>query len=145
MPTLEANGIDVYYERSGSGLPLLFVNGSMSTLEHTRPMVQVYAARFDVIAHDQRGLGKTSIPPGPYTMADYAGDALSLLDRLGVDRFRMVGTSFGGMVARRLRSPRPSASNAWRCSVRRRVATGGRLIHCTLCAIYRPRRRERAR
>ncbi|MBB85661.1 MAG: alpha/beta hydrolase, partial [Deltaproteobacteria bacterium] len=32
MPTLEVNGIDVYYERSGSGVPLLFVNGSMSTL-----------------------------------------------------------------------------------------------------------------
>ena len=39
MPTLEANGIDVYYERSGNGPPLLFVNGSMSALEHTRPMV----------------------------------------------------------------------------------------------------------
>jgi pimeloyl-ACP methyl ester carboxylesterase len=102
MPILEANGIDVYYERSGGGPPLLFVNGSMSTLEHTRPMVEVYAARFDVIAHDQRGLGQTSIPPGPYTMADYASDALALLDRLGVERFRMVGTSFGGMVAQEI-------------------------------------------
>jgi len=102
MPTTHANGIEVYYERSGEGPPLLFVNGSMSTLEHTRPMVQVYAARFDVIAHDQRGLGRTAIPPGPYDMADYARDALEMLDRLGIDRFRMVGTSFGGMVAQEI-------------------------------------------
>lgn len=102
MPTLHVNGIDVYYERAGEGPPLLFVNGSMSTLEHTRPMVDVYAARFDVIAHDQRGLGRTSIPAGPYTMADYARDALELLDGLDIERFRMVGTSFGGMVAQEI-------------------------------------------
>jgi pimeloyl-ACP methyl ester carboxylesterase len=64
--------------------------------------VQVYAARFDVMAHDQRGLGRTSIPPGPYTMADYAADALALLDHLGVERCRVVGTSFGGMVAQEI-------------------------------------------
>jgi 3-oxoadipate enol-lactonase len=102
MPTAHVNGIDVYYERSGEGPPLLFFNGSMSTLETTGIMVQVYAARFDVIAHDQRGLGKTSIPPGPYSMADYAADALALLDHLDIDTCRVVGTSFGGMVAQEL-------------------------------------------
>jgi 3-oxoadipate enol-lactonase len=99
MPTTHVNGIDVYYERSGEGPTLLFFNGSMSTLEQTRMLVDVYAARFDVIAHDQRGLGKTSIPAGPYSMADYAADALALLDHLGLDACRVVGTSFGGMVA----------------------------------------------
>jgi 3-oxoadipate enol-lactonase len=99
MATAHVNGIDLYYERSGDGPTLLFFNGSMSTLEQTRMLVDVYAGRFDVIAHDQRGLGKTEIPPGPYSMADYAADALALLDDLGVERCRVVGTSFGGMVA----------------------------------------------
>jgi pimeloyl-ACP methyl ester carboxylesterase len=52
-----------------------------------------------VVAHDQRGLGQTEIPPGPYEMADYAADAAALLDALGWDSCRAVGTSFGGMVA----------------------------------------------
>ena len=52
-----------------------------------------------MIAHDQRGLGRTSIPEGPYTMADYAADAAALLDAVGWERCRVVGISFGGMVA----------------------------------------------
>jgi pimeloyl-ACP methyl ester carboxylesterase len=103
MPTAHLNGIDIYYEESGEGPNLLFVNGSGSTLEQARLLVQVYAgAGLHVAAHDQRGLGKTSIPPGPYTMADYAADAIALCDHLGWDTFRVVGTSFGGMVAQEI-------------------------------------------
>jgi len=99
VPTVHANGIDIYFERRGSGPPLLWFNGSGATLELAGPMLDPYAARFDVVAHDQRGLGKTSIPPGPYEMADYAADAAGLLDHVGWDSCRVVGTSFGGMVA----------------------------------------------
>ena len=102
VPQADVNGISLYYERWGEGPTLLFVNGSMSTLELTRPIVDVYASRFDVVAHDQRGLGKTAIPPGPYSMADYAADALGLLDHLGIERCRLVGVSFGGMVAQEI-------------------------------------------
>ncbi len=99
MPTVSANGIDVYYERRGEGPRLLFFNGSGATLELIGPMLDPFTAHFDVVAHDQRGLGKTSIPPGPYEMADYAADAAALLDDVGWDSCRVVGTSFGGMVA----------------------------------------------
>jgi 3-oxoadipate enol-lactonase len=102
MATAHLNGIDVYYEESGEGPNLLFFNGSMSTLEQTRVMVDVYAGRLHVAAHDQRGLGKTSIPPGPYSMADYAADGIALIDHLGWDTCRVVGTSFGGMVAQEM-------------------------------------------
>jgi len=99
VPTVHANGIDIYYEQRGSGPRLLFFNGSGATLELIGPMLDPFTARFDVVAHDQRGLGKTSIPPGPYEMADYAADAAGLLDHVGWDSCRVVGTSFGGMVA----------------------------------------------
>jgi pimeloyl-ACP methyl ester carboxylesterase len=102
MPTVSVNGIDCYYERSGSGPPLLFVNGSGSTLETSAMLVKPFTERFDVVAHDQRGLGRTSIPEGPYTMADYAADAAALLDAVGWDTARVVGISFGGMVAQEL-------------------------------------------
>ena len=78
---------------------MLWFNGSGATLELAGPMLDPYAACFDVVAHDQRGLGKTSVPPGPYEMADYAADAAALLDHVGWDSCRVVGTSFGGMVA----------------------------------------------
>ena len=62
-------------------------------------MVDGWAKSFDVVALDQRGLGQTEIPPGPYEMADYAADAAALLDHVGWDSCRVVGISFGGMVA----------------------------------------------
>src|SRR5262245_33918306 len=100
--TVPLNGIDIYLERSGTGPPLLFLNGSGSTLDRMRPLLGLAAARFDLVAHDQRGLGRTSIPPGPYTMADYAADAAAVLDHAAWDRARVMGISFGGMVAQEL-------------------------------------------
>jgi len=96
------NGIDLYYERSGSGRPLLFLNGSGSTLETSKLLIDIFRGRFDVVAHDQRGLGRTTIPPGSYSMAEYAADALALLEVNGLASCRVVGVSFGGMVAQEL-------------------------------------------
>jgi pimeloyl-ACP methyl ester carboxylesterase len=102
VPTAAINGIDIYYERDGEGSPLLFLNGSGSTLASSELLIDVFRNAFDVVAHDQRGLGRTTIPPGPYTMADYADDALGLLDHVGWESCRVVGVSFGGMVAQEL-------------------------------------------
>jgi pimeloyl-ACP methyl ester carboxylesterase len=102
VPTVRANGIDLYFERLGSGPPLLFLNGSGATLEQVGPLLRPYTDRFEVLIHDQRGLGRTEVPPGPYTMADYAADALALLDHAGLERTRVAGISFGGMVAQEL-------------------------------------------
>jgi 3-oxoadipate enol-lactonase len=99
VPHTTANEIDIYYELHGEGPRLLFCNGSGATLEQTGFMLAPYAERFEVLAFDQRGLGRTSIPPGPYEMADYAADAAGLLDAVGWDSCRVTGTSFGGMVA----------------------------------------------
>lgn len=102
MPTAHLNGIDVYYERSGDGPRLLFLNGSGSTLDLSRPLLDILRPHFDLLAHDQRGLGRTSIPAGPYTMAEYAADAAALAESVGWETYRVVGVSFGGMVAQEL-------------------------------------------
>ena len=102
MPSAHVNGIDVHYERGGDGPPLLFCNGSGATLESSAPVIARFREHFDVVAHDQRGLGRTTIPPGPYTMADYAADAAALLDHVGWERCGLVGISFGGMVAQEI-------------------------------------------
>ena len=97
-----APGVDVYYERQGDGPRLLFLNGSGQSLDGARLLVDAIAARFDLVAHDQRGLGRTSIPAGPYSMADYAADAAAVLDHVGWRSCRVMGVSFGGMVAQEL-------------------------------------------
>jgi pimeloyl-ACP methyl ester carboxylesterase len=102
VPTAEVNGIQLYVERSGSGPRLLYLGGSGTTLEATAPLLKPYADRFDLLAFDSRGMGRSASPPEPWTMADLAADALALLDHVGWDRCRVVGTSFGGMVAQEL-------------------------------------------
>jgi pimeloyl-ACP methyl ester carboxylesterase len=99
VPTIIANGIELYYERRGSGPRLLFFNGSGATLATTGPIIWGFSECCDVVAHDQRGLGRTAIPAGPYAMADYAADAAALLEHLGWQTCRVIGISFGGMVA----------------------------------------------
>jgi len=99
VPTATVNGIEIYYERQGSGPTLLYLNGSGATLASTGMLLSPFGARFELVAHDQRGLGRTAVPSGPYSMADYAADAAGLLDHLGWERCRVVGISFGGMVA----------------------------------------------
>ena len=101
------DGCTFYYEVRGSGQPLLFLNGSGSTIDAVSLLVDYFAKSFTVGIHDQRGLGKTSIPEGPYSMAQYAADALALADHLGWKSFKVLGISFGGMVAQELAATYP--------------------------------------
>lgn len=96
------NGIDVYYEQRGSGPRLLFLNGSGSSIESSGVIIDGLATGFEVLVHDQRGLGRTEVPSTAATMADYATDAKALLDHVGWSSCRVVGISFGGMVAQEL-------------------------------------------
>jgi pimeloyl-ACP methyl ester carboxylesterase len=102
VPEIDAGDATIYYERRGTGPPLLFLNGSGATLATSGLLIDLFTDRFDVVAHDQRGLGLTSVPTGPYSMAQYASDAAAVLDAVGWQSARVVGVSFGGMVAQEL-------------------------------------------
>jgi len=100
MPFAKVNDLDVYFERAGSGPPLLFISGSGADLRiKPNQMDGPLPKHFDVLSYDQRGLGQTSKPDRPYTMADYADDAARLMDFIGWKSARVIGVSFGGMVA----------------------------------------------
>jgi len=103
MPIAKANGVSLYYERAGSGPPLLFISGTGGDLR-TKPNVfdGPLAKSFDLLAYDQRGLGRSEKPDRPYAMADYADDAAALMGEQGWDQALVVGVSFGGMVAQEL-------------------------------------------
>jgi 3-oxoadipate enol-lactonase len=100
MAFISVRDLQMWYEQHGSGPRLLFISGTGGDLRR-RPNVfeKPIAQQFEIVSYDQRGLGQTSKPAADYTMADYAEDAIALLDALGWDRCHVMGTSFGGMVA----------------------------------------------
>jgi 3-oxoadipate enol-lactonase len=103
MPKASLGDIEIYYERAGQGPPLLFISGTGGDLRikpniFDGPMTKA----FDLLSYDQRGLGQTSKPDSPYSMADYADDAARLMDHVGWDEALVMGASFGGMVAQEL-------------------------------------------
>lgn len=103
MPTVHVNGLDIYFERSGEGAPLLFISGTGGDLRNKPNQFDGPLAKaFDLVSHDQRGLGRSDKPDRPYSMADYADDAAGLMAHLGWDQAHVVGVSFGGMVAQEL-------------------------------------------
>jgi 3-oxoadipate enol-lactonase len=109
MPFVQLGRLNAYYERAGNGARLLFVSGSGGDLRAKPGVFESPLARaFDLLAYDQRGLGQTDKPAGPYSMQDYADDAAKLLDALDWEDALVMGVSFGGMVAQEiaLRHPR---------------------------------------
>jgi 3-oxoadipate enol-lactonase len=103
MPTAKLPTIELYYERAGAGPPLLFISGTGGDLR-VKPNVLdgPLPKAFDLLAYDQRGLGRSAKPDIDYSMADYADDAAALVDSLGWPSAKVIGVSFGGMVAQEL-------------------------------------------
>ena len=109
MPTAKVRDLEVYYERAGEGPPLLFISGTGGDLRNKPNQFDGPLARsFDLLSYDQRGLGRTTKPDVPYAMADYADDAAGLLDAIGWPSARVIGVSFGGMVAQELALRHPA-------------------------------------
>jgi pimeloyl-ACP methyl ester carboxylesterase len=102
MPTAHVNGVELAYELRGSGPRVLFLNGSGTTLDAARPLLDLFGPGVTLLAFDYRGLRHSGPAPAAYTMADCAADALALLDTVGWESARVLGISFGGMVAQEL-------------------------------------------
>ncbi|MGH9558079.1 MAG: alpha/beta fold hydrolase [Bryobacteraceae bacterium] len=99
MPFTHNHQAKIYWEESGTGEPLLLIMGLGYTHEmwyRTRPVVSQY---FRAIVFDNRGAGKSDVPPGPYSMEQMAGDVAAVLDAAGVARADIFGMSLGGMIA----------------------------------------------
>jgi pimeloyl-ACP methyl ester carboxylesterase len=99
MPRALIDGIDIAWERAGEGPPLLFLHGSGSSMATNVLLRRPFERHFDVLTLDHRATGESQIPERGFTMADCAADALALMDLAGWERCRVLGMSFGGMVA----------------------------------------------
>ena len=109
MPRFEHNGCDFHYEIMGEGPRVLFFNGSGASIASSAPLLNALAKSMQVLVHDQRGLGATSVPEGPYSMAGYAADGFALMRHVGWETCTVIGISFGGMVAQEFAVTHPGA------------------------------------
>jgi len=99
MPKTTCNGIELYYEVHGEGKPLVLISGLGYSLWQWHKMVPFLAEHFQVITFDNRGVGQSDRPMGPYTAQMLAADTVGLLDVLGIEKASIVGHSMGGFVA----------------------------------------------
>ena len=99
MPHFKVNGIDLYCELAGSGEPLLLLHGLGSSSLDWDEQIGVYSERFQVIAPDLRGFGRSSKPPGPYSIRLFGEDISALLDAMSIPSCHVLGYSMGGAIA----------------------------------------------
>ncbi len=94
--------IRLAYETRGAGEPLLLVQGLGYGRWGWDAVAGLLARKFRVIVFDNRGIGDSDVPPGPYSVRQLAADAVAVLDAERVERAHVVGASLGGMVAQEL-------------------------------------------
>jgi len=97
-------GLSVHYRVEGpaEAPPLLLIHSLGSSMEMWAPQATALAGKFQVISYDLRGHGLSEATDGSHTLELLAGDALNLLDHLGVERAHVAGVSLGGMIAQTL-------------------------------------------
>jgi pimeloyl-ACP methyl ester carboxylesterase len=108
MPFIESGGAQIYWSEAGSGEPLLLIMGLGYAHEmwfRTRPAME---AHYRTVVFDNRGVGRSDVPAGPYTIAQMADDAARVLDAAEIQRARVVGISMGGMIAQELALRHPA-------------------------------------
>jgi pimeloyl-ACP methyl ester carboxylesterase len=93
------NGVDLWYEISGEGEPVVQIHGAGFGHFNFAPATPVLAERFRVIDFDLRGYGRSDKPLQRYDMEVWADDVAGLLDALEIDAAHVHGTSMGGMIA----------------------------------------------
>jgi pimeloyl-ACP methyl ester carboxylesterase len=101
MPRLKVNGLTFHVQQAGEGPDLILVHGLTGDLSIwflCKTMTEL-ARTHRVTAFDLRGHGYSDVPPTGYTSADQAQDVLALMDTIGAPRAKIVGHSFGAVIA----------------------------------------------
>jgi 3-oxoadipate enol-lactonase len=102
MSIAKVGANELFYEAHGEGDPLLLIMGLAADSTAWLFQVPELARHYRTIVFDNRGVGRSSKPRGPYTIHEMADDAAGLLDVIGIERAHVVGVSMGGMIAQEL-------------------------------------------
>lgn len=101
MPVERVNGVELYYELSGSGDPLVLVHGSWVDHHSWDPVVGLLARSFRVLTYDRRGHSESERPYGQGSVFEDADDLAALIEELGLAPAHVAGNSFGAAVVLR--------------------------------------------
>ena len=105
MPLATVSGRKVYYEIHGNaaGTPLVLVMGMAGSCKGWLALqVPDFAPRHRTLIYENRGVGESEDPGGPFTTADLADDLAGLLDAVKIRRAHVLGAFLGGMTAQQL-------------------------------------------
>lgn len=99
MPTLQTAELTLHYEIEGrEDAPLLVLSNSLGTNKDMwQPQLPALLQHFRVLRYDTRGHGRSSVPPGDYSVAQLGDDVIALLDAVGAEQAHFCGLSMGGM------------------------------------------------
>ncbi len=105
----EDKGVNLAYRDIGppDAQTLVFVHAMSFHQDIWQDVISHLPSGLRIVTYDQRGHGESNVPALPYSLDDYAGDAIRLLDHLEVRACYLVGISFGGLVAQRVAGLRP--------------------------------------
>lgn len=92
------DGVDLYYESTGSGTPVVFVHEFAGDMRSWEPQVRYFSRRYQVITFNARGYPPSAVPPeaSSYSQLRAVADILAVMDHAGVARAHIVGLSMGG-------------------------------------------------
>lgn len=107
MSVAEVNGVELFYETTGSGEPLVVVHGSWGDHHNWDPVVASLAASFKVVAYDRRGHSSSERPAGQGSVFEDADDLVALVEELDLAPAHIAGNSFGAVVVLRAATRRP--------------------------------------
>jgi pimeloyl-ACP methyl ester carboxylesterase len=95
----ESQGVKIAYEIRGEGEPLVLVHGLAYDRAGWGRFPDLLAERFRVVLIDNRGVGESDAPEGPYAVEQMAADVIAVLDDAGIGRTNLFGVSLGGYIA----------------------------------------------
>jgi len=107
MPTVHASGVNLYYEQTGTGEPLVLIPYLAADNQCYAFQVGDYAKHFTCISLDPRGAGMSDKPDGPYSTEQFADDVAAFMQAIGVGSAHVMGLSLGAAVGMWLAAKHP--------------------------------------
>lgn len=99
MPVVDRGDAQIWWEAEGEGEPLLLIMGLGYSADMWHRLLPELTPRYRTIRFDNRGVGRTGVPAGPYPIPTMAADALAVLDAAGEKSAHVFGVSMGGFIA----------------------------------------------
>lgn len=106
MPEFTSNGIKLYYEEKGEGMPLVLLHGLGSNRAMFKREMEHFGSSYRVIGLDSRGHGRSD-KPAEFTLNDHIEDTAALLNHLEIQKAHVLGVSMGSYIAQGLALAHP--------------------------------------